>query len=124
MSLKSEHEKKFNHDSEFQNSISYNKFPDWTVVTFFYRAVHLIEAVFSITGQHSNSHNDRKAIMEDDTVLYPIDLTNNYKELESLSRQARYKPELPMADDEVKIAQDCFDVVKSWYDSKTINPHI
>ena len=118
MSSKDEHYEKVKHNDKFFNTVKTEEFPDWSVIVTFYRAVHLIESVFALNGVHTNSHEDRKAIMNNDTVNYPHELRRNYRELENLSRQARYKAELPITMQSVDIAQECYDIIRSWYKEK------
>ena len=119
MSSKTQHEERVLHNRKFFDSVQTDVYPDWAIVILFYRAVHLIEAIFDSHGSaHSCSHDERKRIMNDDPSYYSNNLRINYRELESLSRQARYRPDIPVTDESVLIAQNCFDEIQSWYNSK------
>jgi len=54
----------------------------------FYRAVHLVEAVFAKGGNHGHTHEGRERILKQDKALNR--LWHNYRQLYSASIVARY----------------------------------
>lgn len=67
-----------------------NDFPEWVVVVSFYRAVHLVEAVFASlpTPFHSPDHSDRRVKLFSDKRFE--NLRNHYRPIERASKVARY----------------------------------
>lgn len=63
-------------------------YPDWAATVAFYKAVHVVEAVFAATlGKHSTSHVDRQATLK--TAAFKS-LWKDYSHLAAASRVARY----------------------------------
>lgn len=63
--------------------------PEWVVTIAFYKAVHIVEAVFDHTkGWHSTSHDQRLNSLKSLTVFKPI--FKPFRSLYGLSRIARY----------------------------------
>ena len=97
------HNKNFFEDIIGDNSEYY----DWSATVIFYCAVHLVEAYFAEKNVHHFSHSDRKDDIYLDASLNKIKLP--YKQLESLSRSARY--------DCVIISKDQIDKTKSYLEA-------
>src|SRR5260370_32852291 len=82
----SEHQIKASHNRAFLNSITDPAFCDWMAVAAFYTAVHLVEALFALQGQHSKDHRGRNRAVR--SKLRPIH--KHYRSLYNLSMVARY----------------------------------
>lgn len=67
-----------------------NDYPEWVVVAAFYKAVHLVEAVFASlpTPFHSTDHSDRRTKLFSDRRFE--NLRNHYRPIERASKVARY----------------------------------
>lgn len=112
-----EHISKYEHDKNFFSSIKSIEYPDWAVIVLFYRSVHLLESVMATLDQHSGTHDERKMFMNDNCRLFPKDVKKRYRELESLSRSARYVSEIKITSNSVDTAQLCEDEIYSWFNS-------
>jgi hypothetical protein len=83
-----EHQAKANHNLAFLSSIKDPAYGDWMAVVIFYAAVHLVEKVFAITGDHSKDHAERnmnvrrrlKQIHRHFRALYNLSLVSRYQE--------------------------------------------
>ena len=65
-----------------------DRFPEWVATISFYKAVHVIEAVFANTlNKHSMSHDDRRQTLK---TLQFKKIFNPYDRLLNASRVARY----------------------------------
>lgn len=84
-------------------------FPDWEVVSLFYAAVHLVEALLATRGVHSNDHHERRR-----QVLRILPAAHGaYRQLEILSRDARYSPEGLVTTQRVATAAECLRQIKT-----------
>jgi len=64
-------------------------FPDWVTTVAFYKAVHLVEAVFESDGiGHSGDHKRRAALLKSER-RYDM-LSHHYRPLKNASEIARY----------------------------------
>lgn len=65
-------------------------YPEWVVVVAFYRALHLVEAVFASlpTPFHSPDHSDRRVKLFSDNRFK--NLREHYRPIERASKVARY----------------------------------
>lgn len=115
MSLQLQHEARALHNAELYNALDSKKFPDWSVVALFYQGVHLIESILDTEGEHSESHQDRNKNMNNHIELFPKDLKNDYRQLERLSMQARYRPEFGITDENLNVAFQCIETIKYWH---------
>ena len=115
MSLQSLHEDKAAHNAKLYSSLNSSEYPDWVVVVLFYQGVHLIESILDIKGEHSESHLKRNEYMNDYVELFPRQIKIDYRELERLSRQARYKPEYEITEENLKTAFSCIESIKNWH---------
>jgi hypothetical protein len=82
-----EHQAKVAHNKAFLQSITDPVFCDWMAVAAFYIAVHLVEQVFALTGQHSQDHRGRNKSVR--KQLRPIH--SHFRSLYNLSMVARYQ---------------------------------
>jgi len=87
MGTRTDHKDKADHNQDFLASIDQTIFPDWTVTVCFCKALHLVEMVFAISGQHSDNHRERHDTLKRD---HP-QIWMHYLPLYSQSRRARYK---------------------------------
>ena len=63
-------------------------YPDWVATVAFYKAVHVVEALFAANmGRHSISHADREATLK--TAIFK-NVWKDYSHLATASRVARY----------------------------------
>lgn len=62
----------------------------WKVVVNFYAALHYVEAIVVRSGRASGSHDDRREEIRNNPALRRI--RDQYRLLESSSRDARYNP--------------------------------
>ena len=67
-----------------------NDFPEWVATVSFYRAVHIVEAVFAVGGRHGGDHGERHYILKNPKYHA---LWHNYRMLWALSTIARYMKE-------------------------------
>jgi inorganic triphosphatase YgiF len=58
MASESNHLRKAEKNQAFLDTIS-DEFPDWLAIVAFYKAVHLVEAIFARRGSPSHDHRDR-----------------------------------------------------------------
>jgi hypothetical protein len=86
MATEKEHLRQAEHNQRFLDSIDGTQFPDWTATVAFYKAVHLVQALFHLTGDSCGSHSGRNGILKG---KYPH-LWKQYHPLYSFSRLARY----------------------------------
>ena len=63
-----------------------DEFPDWLVIAAFYRAVHLVEALYSRHNVHSTKHNERNRRLKTE---FP-EIWVEFKPLYDVSRFVRY----------------------------------
>lgn len=63
------------------------RFLDWAATVAFYKAVHVVEAVFANVGFHSNSHNEREKSLKSPRYK---GIFSSYVHLSAASRIARY----------------------------------
>ena len=87
MGTRADHKKKADHNQSFLTSIDSKRYSDWVVTVGFYKAVHVVEALFATIGKHSDNHRDRHDKLKRD---YP-EIWLHYLPLYTLSRRARYK---------------------------------
>ena len=53
--------------------------------------------------------------MQENSGVFSVELCDKYNMLERLSHQARYKPQYIITAEQVMDAQNCLDVIHSWY---------
>jgi len=90
MPTTNEHISKAIHNSLFSNHLksSTNEYSDWVVTVYFYTALHLIDAYLATLGKHPPSHHSRDTHIQRVSGLREI--YPDYRDLEDLSRDARY----------------------------------
>ena len=104
-------------NTDFYNTIDGLRYPDWAVVVLFYKSVHMIESILAERGDHSGDHAERKRFMKKHRDLFSEDIIVNYRDLETLSRQARYQPNLPISRTNVCTAEACYTTIEKLYAS-------
>ena len=87
MGTRADHLKKAEHNRSFLESIDSKRYPDWVVTVGFYKALHVVEALFATTGKHSDNHRDRHDTLKHD---YP-EIWLHYLPLYTLSRRAEIR---------------------------------
>lgn len=81
-----EHQEKADHNRAFLNSIAADEYCDWIAVVAFYAAVHLVEKLRALRGQHSQDHQERNTAVRGDFRR----IHRHYRELYNWSLVARY----------------------------------
>ncbi len=77
-----------NHDALMALMPAVDRFPDWVSTIAFYKAVHVVEAVYAIVlNKHSCSHHDREQVMKARKFAA---IYKDYAHLLTASRVARY----------------------------------
>ena len=93
MSSRWEHEARATHNQDLfahLTATAAGVFPDWEATSLFYVAVHLVEALLAVRGLHSRDHRERRGhVMRYLPTAHAV-----YRQLEYLSRDARYAPEV------------------------------
>jgi hypothetical protein len=64
MAVEQAHVLKAKANEDFLGTID-DRYPEWMVTVAFYKAVHLVEAVFAREGVHSQGHVDRNTRLQD-----------------------------------------------------------
>jgi hypothetical protein len=86
--LKEEHLEQASHNEKLAVVLSKGAFYDWTITTYFYAALHYMDSVLAVAGDHPKDHDKRDSLIG----THP-NLKRCYKEYKSLkvrSRAARY----------------------------------
>ena len=96
------------------------RFPDWSITVCFYIAVHYVEAYFyrCHTTQHTFSHQKRRSELSK-TLFHDFNFRRSYRDLEDLSRKARYLMHGGVAMTDVSHAQRCLQII-----TRGILPHL
>ena len=81
-----EHQRQADHNVQFLQTIDQDDFIDWFATVAFYAAVHLIEKLRAVRGEHSVDHVDRNTFVIDHHPTIHV----YYRDLYNLSRTARY----------------------------------
>ncbi len=119
VSYQSDHDMRVSHNRGFYNSVRTTEFPDWAIVVLFYEVVHMIESVLAENGIHPKDHVERRECIRSRPDIFSHDLVRSYTNLESLSRTARYKPEIAVSTSMVYNAQLDNDEIRKWYEKHT-----
>jgi hypothetical protein len=85
---------------------------DWSLVMFFYAAVHYVEAYLSTKGQHLRSHTTRDSYMGKDSTLKKI--YAEYQDLKFYGYNARYEVSRFTRKDVTNEAAVSFQDIKSY----------
>lgn len=88
MPTQSQHRTKARGNRDFLREIDTAARADWAVVVAFYTAVHLVEGVRAMAGEHSLSHRERV----DYVGSHHRPIASAFYELYFASRVARYDP--------------------------------
>src|SRR5687767_12154395 len=86
MATEKEHLRQAEHNQQLLDVIDSNRFPDWATTVAFYKAVHLVQAMFQMTGDSCGSHVMRNGVLR---AKFP-EVWKMYQPLYSFSRLARY----------------------------------
>ncbi len=79
------HRAKAQHNQGFIERIG-DAFADWLVIAAFYKAVHIVEMLRAVEGQHSRGHHERNTYLK---TKHP-NIWFEYYHLYGFSIQARY----------------------------------
>jgi len=109
-----EHQRQADHNLEFLETIDQDEFIDWLATAAFYTAVHLIEKLRAVRGEHSVDHNDRNTFVMDHHPTIHV----YFRDLYNLSRIARYgiSPHHWLLPERVT---DCLDEVRRYVQDRT-----
>jgi hypothetical protein len=86
MATDREHLRQAEHNQHCFDALDQAHFPDWAATIAFYKAVHLVQALFQLTGDSCGSHSARNDILK---KKFPR-IWRQYHPLYSFSRLARY----------------------------------
>lgn len=86
MATELEHKRHAQHNQAFLDVIDKNAFPDWAITVSFYKAVHLVEALFTNKQVRGGSHIRRNNTLK---RTFPA-IWRDYRPLYAFSRVARY----------------------------------
>jgi hypothetical protein len=110
---RTQHLTKSQQNEEFVKSIDVSRTIgiEWAITVKFYAALHYVQAYFaSRSGRTPATHGRRATAIERDPLISGA--YDDYRELEDISREARYDfSELRL--DHLKLADDCLAAVKS-----------
>jgi hypothetical protein len=82
-----EHQRQAEHHFAFLETIDGDEYCDWLSVVAFYVAVHLVERLRALEGEHSSDHADRHEYVRE----YHPTIHNCYRQLYSWAWSARYQ---------------------------------
>jgi len=88
------------------------RFPDWYITIAFYITVHYVEAYFckNHTKGHTYSHQSRRAELSR-TLFRDFNFRRSYRDLEDLSRKARYLMHGGVTPADIPQAQRCMQII-------------
>lgn len=103
------------HNNNFANENIFDKpdYDDWRITIMFYEALQLVEAYFSNSEQHYETHRKRKEGIIRDPVLF-TNIAAEYDLLSSLSRKMRYDCMETQLSDLIK-AQKSLNVIRKFF---------
>jgi uncharacterized protein (UPF0332 family) len=87
--LKSEHISKAERNEKIAQTLATTMYWDWVVTILFYAALHYVDAILAVSGTHPENHTRRNDFMWTNDTLKKI--RSEYRTLETLSRNARYR---------------------------------
>lgn len=112
MPSKEEHLAKATRNESFADSLARNtKYFDWAVTVLYYAAVHYVDAVLAVSSAHPEKHTERHALIATNGTLKRV--YKEYRQLESVSRNARYRA-LPVGASDWTKAIQAFDVLRGY----------
>jgi len=112
MPTPAEHQTKIKHNHGFVSFLDTNSHPfqDWVIIGLYYIAVHQVERYLGTKlGKHCNNHQERTDWVSRLGDFRPI--WGDYRELEHLSRKARYDTVMMTAND-VEDAKNCLENIE------------
>lgn len=110
MPTKSEHVSKAERNEKIAATLSTTGYLDWAITCLFYAALHYVDAILSASVIHPEGHTERNlAIGTNDTLLK---IRQEYRTLETLSRNGRYRA-MTIEPDDLHKAQQNFDVLRT-----------
>jgi hypothetical protein len=87
MATVAEHLSQAKHNQSFLETIDRPDYPDWLATVAFYKALHLVEAMFRVGNHKTGSHLRRNNILR----KHYLSVWREYKTLYSFARLARYR---------------------------------
>jgi uncharacterized protein (UPF0332 family) len=110
--LKPEHISKAERNEKFAETVGKTAYLDWAVTIYFYAALHYVDAILAVSGIHSDSHTQRGDAIGTNATLSIV--RPEYRVLETLSRNARYR----------SMAIDNADLQKAQQNFATLKAHL
>ena len=110
MPIAPEHISKAERNEKIAETLSQTDFLDWAVTCFFYAALHYVDAVLAASVIHPEGHTERNEAIGTNHTLLKI--RNEYRTLETLSRNARYRA-MTIEPSDLHTARQNFDVLKA-----------
>ncbi len=111
MPVKDDHLRQADHNEKLAATLFKTKYYDWTVTTYFYAALHYMDAILAISGAHPKGHDDRDSLIG--THLNLKKVYSEYASLKSRSRAARYYA-TPMDPSDAQDAQRDYESIKAY----------
>ncbi len=105
MPTKAEHISKAELNEAFADTVSRTSYLDWAVTVLYYAALHYVDSVLAVSGEHPTKHKDRHPLIRTNATLRTIH--GEYRTLETLSWNARYGA-MAIKPEDWKQAQDEF----------------
>ena len=110
MATQAEHIKQAERNEKLAETLARTAYHEWTVTVLFYSALHYVNAILVVSGEKIDSHGQRQTLMwKNDTTKR---IYNEYRTLETLSRNGRYHL-APVGADDVDRARQNFDILKA-----------
>ncbi|HET9406793.1 MAG TPA: HEPN domain-containing protein [Candidatus Sulfotelmatobacter sp.] len=106
MPNKPEHIAKAESNQKLADTLSRGAYLDWAVTLLFYSALHYVDAILAVSGVNPETHTERGDAMGNNDTLKRI--RPEYRTLETLSRNARYR-EMKIDPDDLQKARENFD---------------
>jgi hypothetical protein len=85
MATEAAHLLKAQHNQAFLGSLD-DRFPEWLAIVAFYKAVHLVEALFARSNIHSERHHERNRRLQE----YHPEIWVDFRVLYDVGRLVRY----------------------------------
>jgi hypothetical protein len=108
---KDEHIKKAARNEGFAQVLAKGTYYDWAAVALFYAALHYVDSVLAVSGEHPRSHERRHELIPNNPTLKRV--YSEYRALETLSHNARYYA-MPIEPQHVHDAQNDYDTIKAF----------
>jgi uncharacterized protein (UPF0332 family) len=108
--LKPDHISKAEHNEKLAETIGKTAYLDWAVTIIFYAALHYVDAILAASVVHPETHSERNDAIGTNATLMKI--RPEYRTLETLSRNARYRS-MKIEPTDLQEAQNNFSVLRA-----------